>query len=99
VAATIGHPEGYEQTIAQAAATVGWTRSRWAHERRQGARGSKLDRQKPSARAPWALEPFRRLLNDVRALPTPPSSPKPLWTTPATRNGIVQVLLSLVQSS
>jgi deoxyribonuclease-4 len=60
-------PEGYEQTIAQAAATVGLDSVRvWHMNDAKAARGSKLDRHEHIGKGTMGLEPFRRLLNDKR---------------------------------
>ncbi|MGB9407380.1 MAG: deoxyribonuclease IV [Terracidiphilus sp.] len=59
--------EGYEQTIAQAAATVGLDAVRvWHMNDAKAARGSKLDRHEHIGKGTMGLEPFRRLLNDSR---------------------------------
>jgi deoxyribonuclease-4 len=60
-------PEGYEQTIAQAAATIGLDAVRvWHMNDAKAARGSKLDRHEEIGKGTMGLEPFRRLLNDKR---------------------------------
>jgi deoxyribonuclease-4 len=60
-------PEGYEQTVAQAAATVGLDAVRiWHMNDAKAARGSKLDRHEQIGKGTMGLEPFRRLLNDER---------------------------------
>jgi deoxyribonuclease-4 len=60
-------PEGYEQTMAQAAATVGFEAVRvWHMNDAKAARGSKLDRHEQIGKGTMGLEPFRRLLNDSR---------------------------------
>jgi deoxyribonuclease-4 len=60
-------PEGYEQTVAQAAATVGLEAVRvWHMNDAKAARGSKLDRHEQIGKGTMGLEPFRRLLNDAR---------------------------------
>jgi deoxyribonuclease-4 len=57
--------EGYEQTMAQAAATVGFEAVRvWHMNDAKAARGSKLDRHEQIGKGTMGLEPFRRLLND-----------------------------------
>jgi deoxyribonuclease-4 len=59
--------EGYEQTVAKAAATVGLGAVRvWHMNDAKAARGSKLDRHEQIGKGPMGLEPFRRLLNDER---------------------------------
>ncbi len=60
-------PEGYEQTVAQAAATVGLDAVRvWHMNDAKAERGSKLDRHENIGEGTMGLEPFRRLLNDER---------------------------------
>jgi deoxyribonuclease-4 len=59
--------EGYEETIRQAAATVGLDAVRvWHMNDAKAARGSKLDRHEQIGQGMMGLEPFRRLLNDKR---------------------------------
>jgi deoxyribonuclease-4 len=59
--------EGYEQTVAKAAATVGLGAVRvWHMNDAKAARGSKLDRHEQIGKGTMGLEPFRRLLNDER---------------------------------
>jgi deoxyribonuclease-4 len=52
--------EGYEQTVAQAAASF------WHMNDAKAERGSKLDRHENIGEGTMGLEPFRRLLNDER---------------------------------
>jgi deoxyribonuclease-4 len=60
-------PEGYEETMAQIAATVGFADVRvWHCNDAKAARGSKLDRHEHIGKGTMGLEPFRRLLNDER---------------------------------
>ena len=60
-------PEGYEETMAQIAATVGFADVRvWHCNDAKAARGSKLDRHEHIGEGTMGLEPFRRLLNDPR---------------------------------
>lgn len=60
-------PEGYQQTMAQVAATVGFDAVRvWHCNDAKAARGSKLDRHQHIGQGTIGVEPFRRLLNDVR---------------------------------
>jgi len=60
-------PEGYEETIALAASTIGLETVRvWHCNDAKAARGSKLDRHEHIGRCTMGLEPFRRLLNDPR---------------------------------
>jgi deoxyribonuclease-4 len=59
--------EGYEQTMAQVAATVGFQDVRvWHMNDAKAARGSKLDRHEQIGKGTMGVEPFRRLLNDAR---------------------------------
>ena len=59
--------EGYEETMKQAAATVGFDAVRvWHCNDAKAARGSKLDRHEHIGQGTMGLEPFRRLLNDAR---------------------------------
>ena len=60
-------PEGYEQTVAQAAATIGLSAVRvWHMNDAKAACGSKLDRHEHIGQGTMGVEPFRRLLNDPR---------------------------------
>ncbi len=60
-------PEGYEETMRQAAATVGFDAVRvWHCNDAKAARGSKLDRHEHIGQGTMGVEPFRRLLNDKR---------------------------------
>ncbi len=59
--------EGYEQTMKQAADTVGLAAVRvWHCNDAKAARGSKLDRHEHIGQGTMGVEPFRRLLNDKR---------------------------------
>jgi deoxyribonuclease-4 len=59
--------EGYKDTMEQVAATVGFDAVRvWHCNDAKAARGSKLDRHEHIGQGTMGLEPFRRLLNDVR---------------------------------
>jgi deoxyribonuclease-4 len=59
--------EGYEQTVAQVAATIGLDTVRvWHMNDAKAARGSKLDRHEQIGKGTIGIEPFRRLLNDSR---------------------------------
>ena len=59
--------EGYEQTMKQAADTVGTKAVRvWHCNDAKAARGSKLDRHEHIGQGTIGVEPFRRLLNDKR---------------------------------
>jgi deoxyribonuclease-4 len=59
--------EGYEETMKQAGATVGFDAVRvWHCNDAKAERGSKLDRHEHIGEGTMGLEPFRRLLNDAR---------------------------------
>jgi len=59
--------EGYEQTVSQAAATIGLDAVRvWHMNDAKAARGSKLDRHEHIGQGTMGVEPFRRILNDPR---------------------------------
>jgi deoxyribonuclease-4 len=59
--------EGYADTTAQVAATVGFDAVRvWHMNDAKAARGSKLDRHEHIGQGTMGVEPFRRLLNDER---------------------------------
>ena len=59
--------EGYEETMKQAAATVGYDAVRvWHCNDAKAERGSKLDRHEHIGQGTIGLEPFWRLLNDPR---------------------------------
>jgi deoxyribonuclease-4 len=60
-------PEGYESTVEQIEATMGLAAVRvWHCNDAKAARGSKLDRHENIGQGTIGVEPFRRLLNDVR---------------------------------
>jgi deoxyribonuclease IV len=60
-------PEGYEETMKQAAATFGFDSVKvWHCNDAKAARGSKLDRHEHIGKGTIGIEPFRRLLNDAR---------------------------------
>jgi deoxyribonuclease-4 len=60
-------PEGYEATVQQIEATMGIAAVRvWHCNDAKAARGSKLDRHENIGEGTIGLEPFRRLLNDIR---------------------------------
>jgi deoxyribonuclease IV len=60
-------PDGYEDTMKQAAATVTFEAVRvWHCNDAKAARGSKLDRHEHIGQGTMGLEPFRWLLNDPR---------------------------------
>lgn len=59
--------EGYEKTMQEAAATVGFEAVRvWHCNDAKAARGSRLDRHEHIGQGMIGVEPFRRLLNDKR---------------------------------
>jgi deoxyribonuclease-4 len=59
--------EGYEETMKQAGATVGFDAVRvWHMNDAKAERGSKLDRHEHIGQGTMGVEPFRRLLNDKR---------------------------------
>ena len=59
--------DGYEETMRQVSATVGFEAVRvWHCNDAKAARGSKLDRHQQIGKGSIGLEPFRRLLNDPR---------------------------------
>jgi deoxyribonuclease-4 len=91
--------EGYEQTVAQAAATVGLDSVRvWHMNDAKAARGSKLDRHEHIGQGTMGLEPFRRLLNDERFAHAAFIAETPV-DEPGDEERNVRVLKSLVQSS
>ena len=77
--------DGYESTMIQIEATVGFDAVRvWHCNDAKAPRGSKLDRHQHVGKGTIGKEAFRRLLNDPRSH-TAPSSPKPPWTRTATK--------------
>jgi deoxyribonuclease-4 len=89
--------EGYEQTITQAAATVGLDAVRvWHMNDAKAARGSKLDRHENIGQGTMGLEPFRRLLNDPRFAHAAFIAETPV-DAPGDEERNVKVLLSLVK--
>jgi len=59
--------KGYQETMKQAGATVGFDTVRvWHCNNAKAERGSKLDRHEHIGEGTMGLEPFRRLLNDAR---------------------------------
>jgi len=59
--------EGYEETMRQAGAMMGFDAVRvWHCNDAKAARGSKLDRHEHIGQGTMGVEPFRRLLNDPR---------------------------------
>jgi deoxyribonuclease-4 len=91
--------EGYEQTVSQAAATIGLDAVRvWHMNDAKAARGSKLDRHEHIGQGTMGLEPFRRLLNDPRFSQAAFIAETPV-DEPGDEERNVRVLKSLVQSS
>jgi deoxyribonuclease-4 len=92
-------PEGYEETIRQAAATIGLEAVRvWHMNDAKAECGSKLDRHQHIGQGTMGLEPFRRLLNDPRFAHCAFVAETPV-DAPEDEERNVQVLKSLVQSS
>jgi deoxyribonuclease-4 len=92
-------PEGYEETMRQAAATVGFDSVRvWHCNDAKAARGSKLDRHEHIGQGTMGVEPFRRLLNDPRFAHCAFIAETPV-DEPGDEERNVRVLKSLVQSS
>jgi deoxyribonuclease-4 len=89
--------EGYEETIKQAAATVGLDAVRvWHMNDAKAERGSKLDRHENIGQGKMGLEPFRRLLNDPRFAHSAFIAETPV-EVPADEERNVKVLLGLVK--
>jgi deoxyribonuclease-4 len=89
--------EGYEQTVAQAAATIGLETVRvWHMNDAKAARGSKLDRHEEIGKGTMGLEPFRRLLNDPRFAHCAFIAETPV-EEPGDEERNVRMLLSLVK--
>jgi deoxyribonuclease-4 len=91
-------PEGYEETMRQAAATVSLDAVRvWHCNDAKAARGSKLDRHEQIGNGTIGLEPFRRLLNDPRFAHAAFIAETPV-DAPGDEERNVRALLSLVES-
>ena len=89
--------EGYEETMKQVAATVGFGAVRvWHMNDAKAARGSKLDRHEQIGKGTMGLEPFRRLLNDPRFAHAAFIAETPV-DAPGDEERNVKVLLSLVK--
>ena len=89
--------EGYEETMKQAAATVGLDAVRvWHMNDAKAARGSKLDRHEQIGKGTMGLEPFRRLLNDPRFAHAAFIAETPV-DAPGDEERNVKTLLSLVE--
>jgi deoxyribonuclease-4 len=90
-------PEGYEQTMEQVAATVGFEAVRvWHCNDAKAARGSKLDRHEHIGAGAMGVEPFRRLLNDARFAHAAFIGETPV-DAPGDEERNVHALLSLVE--
>jgi deoxyribonuclease-4 len=90
-------PEGYEETIALIASTIGLETVRvWHCNDAKAARGSKLDRHEHIGQGTMGLEPFRRLLNDPRFSHCAFVAETPV-DEPSDEEKNVRALLSLVQ--
>ncbi len=88
--------EGYEETMRQAGATVGFDAVRvWHCNDAKAARGSKLDRHEHIGQGTMGLEPFRRLLNDARFAHSAFIAETPV-DEPGDEERNVRVLLGLV---
>jgi deoxyribonuclease-4 len=90
--------EGYEETMAKVAATVGFDAVRvWHCNDAKAARGSKLDRHEHIGQGTMGVEPFRRLLNDKRFAHAAFIAETPV-DEPGDEERNVRVLKSLVKS-
>jgi deoxyribonuclease-4 len=90
--------EGYEETMAKVAATVGLDAVRvWHCNDAKAARGSKLDRHEHIGQGTMGNEPFRRLLNDKRFAHAAFIAETPV-DEPGDEERNVRVLKSLVKS-
>jgi deoxyribonuclease-4 len=91
--------EGYEETMRQVGATVGFEAVRvWHCNDAKAERGSKLDRHEHIGQGTMGVEPFRRLLNDKRFAHAAFIAETPV-DAPGDEERNVRVLKSLVQSS
>jgi deoxyribonuclease-4 len=89
--------EGYEETIRQVGATVGLEAVRvWHMNDAKAERGSKLDRHEHIGQGTMSVEPFRRLLNDVRFAHAVFIAETPV-DSPGDEERNVRVLKSLVE--
>ena len=89
--------EGYEETMKQVAATVGFGTVRvWHMNDAKAVRGSKLDRHEQIGKGTIGLEPFRRLLNDPRFAHAAFIAETPV-DAPGDEERNVKTLLSLVE--
>ena len=91
--------DGYEATVKQIAATVGYDAVRvWHCNDAKAARGSKLDRHAHIGQGTMGVEPFRRLLNDKRFANAAFIAETPV-DEPGDEERNVRVLKSLVVSA
>ena len=90
---------GYDETIKQVAATVGFDAVRvWHCNDAKAERGSKLDRHEHIGQGTMGVEPFRRLLNDERFAHAAFIAETPV-DDPGDEERNVRVLKSLVESA
>lgn len=90
--------DGYEDTMAKVAATVGFDAvCVWHCNDAKAARGSKLDRHEHIGQGTMGVEPFRRLLNDARFAHAAFIAETPV-DEPGDEERNVRVLKSLVKS-
>jgi deoxyribonuclease-4 len=89
--------EGYNETMKQIAATVGFEDVRvWHCNDAKAAMGSKLDRHEHIGQGTMGVEPFRRLLNDARFAQAAFIAETPV-DEPGDEERNVRVLKSLVE--
>jgi deoxyribonuclease-4 len=89
--------EGYEETMRQVGATVGFEAVRvWHCNDAKAERGSKLDRHEHIGQGTMGVEPFRRLLNDKRFAHAAFIAETPV-DAPGDEERNVRVLKSLVE--
>jgi deoxyribonuclease-4 len=92
-------PEGYKDTMTQAAITFGFDAVRvWHCNDAKAARGSKLDRHEHIGQGMIGVESFRRLINDERWADCAFIAETPV-DEPGDEERNVRVLKSLVQSA
>ena len=90
--------EGYEETMIQVGATVGFESVRvWHCNDAKAERGSKLDRHEHIGQGTMGVEPFRRLLNDKRFVHAAFIAETPV-DAPGDEERNMRVLRSLVDS-
>jgi deoxyribonuclease IV len=91
--------QGYEETMRQVGATVGFDAVRvWHCNDAKAERGSKLDRHEHIGQGTMGNEPFRRLLNDTRFAHSAFIAETPV-DEPGDEERNVRILKSLVQSA